>query len=286
MAETPFWDTETTWQSLLALKHRAPDGDGVRRVHRDGARLTLSRGGHWQCRGARLSQQARELLNQLAPIAAAPCEGFTAAQIAQSLDARTATAGAQVDRITGDADQIRLHRLRALVDAVIVGATTAIADTPRLTVRAVSGSHPVRVVLDRSRRLPHDHPLLQDGAAPTYRIVNEREPRDDDTVIAVPGMAPRNILDALADLGLTRILIEGGGRSVSRFYQADCLDRLHLVIAPVIIGQGPSGLDLPAIDSMAQAFRPVCHQYQLGPDVLFDLALDAERPDGPPDPGD
>lgn len=275
MAETPVWDTETAWRHLLALKDRAPDRDGRRALDGERGTLTLGPGGQWACQGASLSEPARELLDQLAPVAAAPGERYAIAQIAQSLDGRTATAGGRADRLTGDADQRRLHRVRALVDAVIVGAATALADNPRLTVRAVSGDPPVRVVLDRSRRLPDDHPLLCDEAAPTWRIIDRQDASSLRRVLAVPGMAPGDVLDTLAQRGLTRVLVEGGGRTVSRFLQAGCLDRLHLVIAPVLIGQGPSGLELPAIDGMEQALRPPWRQYQLGPDVLFDLTLGA-----------
>ena len=75
-------------------------------------------------------------------------------QIGQSLDGRIATASGQAEFINGPAGLAHLHRLRALVDAVIIGVGTALADDPQLTVRRVAGPHPARVVLDPSGRLP------------------------------------------------------------------------------------------------------------------------------------
>lgn len=275
MTERPFRDADTAWQLLRALKPRAADANGQRQAHCGNNTLTIRADGAWQSPGAGAESPGANLFDQLTPVTAPRGSRFAVAQIAQSLDGRTATARGQADRLTGEADQRRLHRVRALVDAVVIGAATALADDPQLTVRAVPGDQPVRVILDRSRRLPGDHYLLRDRTTATLRVVDAAHPEDDEGVLAVPGMAPADILDALARRGLTRVLIEGGGRTVSRFLEAGCLNRLHLVIAPVLLGQGPSGLELPAIDGMEQARRPRCRQHQLGPDVLFDLDLRA-----------
>ena len=68
-------------------------------------------------------------------------------------------------------------------------------------------------------------------------------------------LAPADILKALFDRGLKRILIEGGADTVSRFMQAGCLDRLHVIVAPIIMGSGRPGFSLPAIEHMDQAVR-------------------------------
>ena len=70
------------------------------------------------------------------------------AQLGQSLDGFIATRTGDADYVTGEEDRRHLHRLRALADAVVVGAGTAVADDPQLTVRACAGTNPVRVVLD------------------------------------------------------------------------------------------------------------------------------------------
>ena len=82
------------------------------------------------------------------------------AQIGQSLDGRVATETGHSHYINGPAGLAHLHRLRALVDAVVVGVGTALADDPQLTVRRVSGPHPARVVIDARGRLPGGAKLL------------------------------------------------------------------------------------------------------------------------------
>ena len=72
---------------------------------------------------------------------------------------------------------------------------------------------------------------------------------------------------------LRRVLVEGGGITVSRFLQAGLLDRLHVTVAPLLIGSGRAALTLPAIETLAQALRPRCRHFHLGEDVLFDLDL-------------
>src|SRR5437763_1488944 len=81
-------------------------------------------------------------------------ELMVVAQLGQSLDGRIATESGHSHYINGLEGLAHLHRLRALVDAVVVGVGTVIADDPQLTVRRVSGPQPARVVIDPSGRLP------------------------------------------------------------------------------------------------------------------------------------
>jgi diaminohydroxyphosphoribosylaminopyrimidine deaminase/5-amino-6-(5-phosphoribosylamino)uracil reductase len=84
-------------------------------------------------------------------------------QIGQSLDGRVATESGHSKYINGPAGLVHLHRLRALVDAVVVGVGTAIADDPQLTVRRVSGPQPARVVIDPKGRLGADARMFADN---------------------------------------------------------------------------------------------------------------------------
>jgi len=81
-------------------------------------------------------------------------------QIGQSLDGRVATETGHSHYINGPAGLAHLHRLRALVDAVVVGVGTALADDPQLTVRRVTGPQPARVVIDAGGRLPSGAPKM------------------------------------------------------------------------------------------------------------------------------
>src|ERR1044072_9056690 len=158
-------------------------------------------------------------------------------QIGQSIDGRIATATGHSKYINGPAGLAHLHRLRALVDAVLVGIGTAVADDPQLTVRRVAGPSPARIVLDPRGRLPSDARIL--AADSIRRLVITAEGvspslPDDVEIAQIPArggeIAPTAILSALAERGLRRILIEGGAHTVSRFIAAGCLDRLHVMV--------------------------------------------------------
>ncbi len=205
-------------------------------------------------------------------------------QIGQSLDGRIATLSGHSKYINGSEGLAHLHRLRALVDAVVVGAGTVRADDPQLTVREVAGPNPVRVVIDPRGTLPSTaRAFAADGI---HRIVISREDAptqsaDGVETIALPNtagiFAPEAILEALAARGLRRVLIEGGAQTLSRFLAAGCLDRLHVVVAPIILGSGIAGLALPPIARMDEAMRVPMHVHRLGDEVLFDCDL-SEQP--------
>ena len=83
------------------------------------------------------------------------------------------------------------------------------------------------------------------------------------------------LLAKLQERGYFRILIEGGGVTVSSFLQAGLLDRLHIAIAPVLIGQGRPAIRLPARPKLSDCLRPRHRVYRTGSDVLFDCDLRA-----------
>src|SRR5208337_4166086 len=89
--------------------------------------------------------------------------------------------------------------------------------------------------------------------------------------------APAAILCALADRGFRRLLIEGGAQTVSHFLSAGCLDRLHVVVAPIILGSGRPSLVLEPIERADQAMRPTAKAYPIGEEVLFDCDLSPQR---------
>jgi riboflavin-specific deaminase-like protein len=204
-------------------------------------------------------------------------------QVGQSLDGRIATADGHSHYINGPAAIVHLHRLRALVDAVVIGVGTAVADDPQLTVRhcltPARSVQPARVVIDPQARLPDDAKCLRDDGA--RRIVvqtcNRVRPKGVECAVMAPSnghVSPADILARLRGMGLNRILVEGGAKTLSRFLTAGCLDRLHVMVAPLIIGAGPVGLSLPPIARLDAALRPAVITYALpGGDVLFDCAL-------------
>jgi diaminohydroxyphosphoribosylaminopyrimidine deaminase/5-amino-6-(5-phosphoribosylamino)uracil reductase len=180
-------------------------------------------------------------------------------KLATSLDGRIATASGNSRWITGPAARERAHLLRATHDAVLVGTGTALADDPRLTCRlpGLEARSPVRIVLDRSMRLPATLRLFTEARETPSWVVTlnssdtaGRKARHDQgvTVIAVEADANGDldlaaVLKALGDKGLTRLLVEGGGTIAAALLRARLVDRLVWMRAPSLIG----GDGLPAV---------------------------------------
>ncbi len=212
-----------------------------------------------------------------------PREGLVLGRIAQSLDGRIATTSGASRWISGPQDIAHTHRLRALFDAVVVGAGTVRADDPLLTTRAVEGPSPVRVVLDPRRRLDARFQVFQDGPE-TLLLCAEDAPGPErlghahvlrlPCPIGAPGgdaFAIDAILATLAARGLHRVFVEGGGVTVSRFLAAGALDRLHVTIAPVLLGEGVPAFRLPPAASLPEAPRFDWTVHRLGADLLLDI---------------
>jgi diaminohydroxyphosphoribosylaminopyrimidine deaminase/5-amino-6-(5-phosphoribosylamino)uracil reductase len=233
---------------------------------------------------ASVDEHARELLDMYLPLCAGPGrESFVMAHLGQSLDGRVATITGASRFVTGPDDLRHTHRLRALFDAVVIGVQTANVDDPQLTTRLVPGRQPVRVVLDPRARLRAQLRVLCDGRAPTI-VVTARgswpEPRTLAPHVEVIEVASGADLLDLNDVqavlrarGLSRIFIEGGGLTVSRFLQAGLLQRLHLAVAPKIFGSGTPALQLAPIEHMSQVLTARCRRFALGADMLFDCDL-------------
>jgi len=220
--------------------------------------------------------------NSLTIIRDAPSDRpFVVAQLGQSLDGRIATTSGESRWINGDPALDHVHGLRASVDAVLIGVGTAIADDPLLTVRRVAGSNPARVIIDPNNRLPPHARCLMDGDG-VRRIVIRSDKyvsnSDDYETLCVPAISghlcPNDIIKGLFERGLRRILVEGGSQTISAFIDVDAVDRLHILMAPVIIGSGKSGLTLAPIAALSEAHRPATTSYGFGNgEILFDCDL-------------
>ena len=200
-------------------------------------------------------------------------------QIGQTLDGRVATATGRSLYINGRCALEHLHRLRAGVDAVLVGVGTVIADDPRLTVRLCDGASPVRAVIDPHGRVPPGARCLNDGATGTLVLCRDGvgvPGADRLTVPAGPDgtLDPGAILAALARRGLHRVLVEGGPTTLSHFLRAGAVDELHVMVAPKIFGSGREGITLPPIDRLEEALHPETRTWLFEDgDVLFQCDL-------------
>lgn len=193
-------------------------------------------------------------------------------KLATSLDGRIATATGQSRWITGAAARERAHLLRATHDAVLVGTGTALADDPQLTCRLPGLEHrsPVRIVLDRTLRLPHTLRLFAEArASPSWLVTSAAaDPAQRDvleklgvTVIAIApdaagGLDLAAVLRALGDRGLTRLLVEGGGSIAAAMLRAGLVDRLVWLHAPLLIGgDGVPAVGALGLDALGRAPR-------------------------------
>ena len=285
------------WALLLALRRHLresatvpprlglrlnPDGQPAVTPAADAAALLdIARDGAWTARIPLIPASA-ELLDLYLPLALASRDRpLTVAHLGQSLDGRIATLNGASCYVTGPENLTHLHRMRALSDAIVVGAGTVACDDPQLTTRRVAGPHPVRVVLDPRRRLAADHGLFHDRTAPTLLVCAEqwadRPAPGGAELLGVPLQGDtlnlQALLQRLRERGLFGVFIEGGGLTVSAFLEQGLLDRLHIAIAPLIIGSGRPGLTLPPIHDLSHGLRPRHRRHVMGEDVLFDCQL-------------
>jgi len=203
--------------------------------------------------------------------------------LGQSLDGFIAMHTGESQFVTGPENILHLHRMRALCDVVVVGAGTVAADNPQLTTRRVAGPNPLRVVFDPSRRLGSEYRVFDDADAPTVyactrTLIAAGETHFGRATIlgldtGSAGEQVVELLSALRDRGGRRIFVEGGGVTVSAFLEANLLDRLHVAIAPLIIGDGRPAIRLPARATLSDCHRPRYRVFRMGGDVLFDCDL-------------
>lgn len=218
-------------------------------------------------------------LNLYGPVARRDSEATIVGQIGQSLDGRIATPRGDARDVSGPDGLAHLHRLRALADGVVIGVKTAVHDAPRLTVRLCEGPNPARIVIDPRGRLPEDSPVLVPDGVRRIVIQAVDVPRPVGVeVIRLDSdggrFAPEAIVEALRRAGLSSFLIEGGSYTIAKFLEAGLLDRLHVAIAPLLIGGGPAGLTLlHQPEKLSDALRPDTRMFSLGSEVVFDCSF-------------
>ena len=166
---------------------------------------------------------------------------FVTWKYASTLDGRVAAADSTARWISSAAARADAHAIRAIVDAIVVGSGTVLADDPQLTVRDgednLAERQPLRVVLDRRHRTPQDARVL-DNAAETLLL---------DTAV------PRFALKALYDRGVRHLLLEGGPTLAGAFVEAHLVDEVVAYLAPTLLGAGPVALRDAGITTLTDA---------------------------------
>jgi riboflavin-specific deaminase-like protein len=290
--------SDAAWLLIRAAADAAPDFERAGRVARyaDDA-LEWIPGSGW--RSLLPADDPRQsALDLYLPICSATvARPIAVGHLGQSLDAFIATHSGDSQFVTGSANIVHLHRMRALCDVVIVGSGTVVADDPQLTTRHVPGPNPLRVVFDPARRV---------GPEPKYRVFNDPDaptlyfcaraliaPAEKQfgtaVIVSIEAEDPRSdaaLAEVFANLrrpGCARIFVEGGGVTVSAFLQANLLDRLHVAIAPLIIGDGRPAIRLAPQQRLRDCRRPQYRVFRMGGDMLFDCDLHSDATDAPDD---
>jgi diaminohydroxyphosphoribosylaminopyrimidine deaminase/5-amino-6-(5-phosphoribosylamino)uracil reductase len=190
-------------------------------------------------------------------------------KLAVSLDDKIAASGGRPVAITGEAARTRVHLLRAQSDAILVGIGTVLADDPLLTCRlpGMEARSPVRVVLDRALRIPGNSRLVHSAReTPLWVITSELAEAPAAMklgavaaqVIRVPpaasGLDLPAVLRALAERGITRLMVEGGSRVASSFVAAGLVDEIWLLRGREAIGaDGVAALDALPLGAITQS---------------------------------
>ncbi|MGF6309712.1 diaminohydroxyphosphoribosylaminopyrimidine deaminase/5-amino-6-(5-phosphoribosylamino)uracil reductase [Bradyrhizobium sp. i1.8.4] len=207
-------------------------------------------------------------------------------KLALSADDKIAGSGRKPIAITGEAARTRAHLLRAQSDAILVGIGTVKADDPLLTCRlpGMAARSPVRVVLDRALRISGDSRLVHSAReTPLWVMTSDMAEAPAAVklgaagaqVIRVAASAPAGLdvpaaLHALAQKGITRLMVEGGSRVAGSFIAAGLVDEIWLLRGPDPIGaDGVPALDAMPLDAITQSsgFK-VRASETLGKDVL------------------
>ena len=151
--------------------------------------------------------------------------------------------------LSNDYERVMVHKLRSEVDAIMVGTNTAVIDNPELTTRFYPGRSPVRVLVDKTGRIPRTHHIF-DGSAPTWIFTGQaKDSGFSNNIETVQCTFDDTVLDRiLAELYTRRIqslLVEGGARMITSFLEKQLWDEALVVRTPKILG---SGVKAPLIE--------------------------------------
>jgi diaminohydroxyphosphoribosylaminopyrimidine deaminase/5-amino-6-(5-phosphoribosylamino)uracil reductase len=206
---------------------------------------------------------------------------LVALKSAQSADGYVAQVPGKRHWVTGEEARAHAHLLRARYDAILVGIDTVLADDPELTCRlpGLESRSPLRVVLDSRLRLPATSKLARTARAVPVAVFTAAESGGGDLAalgvrlerVAAPSARPvlAPVLERLAALGITRLLVEGGPTVHAAFLDAKLVDEILIYRAAHTIGEGlraPAAFG--ATDLAVAPGIALTQRLALGPDVL------------------
>lgn len=213
-----------------------------------------------------LEKQARRLNERFIHnmVASRP---FVISKFAMTLDGKIATYNGHSQWITGEEARQDVHELRNEVDAILIGIGTVLKDNPALTTRLKgrTGKNPTRIILDRQLKTPLDAQILKTNIARTIIVTAEGQQEKTHTFkntgaefIYVPLVEGKldlhSMLDQLYKLGITDVLVEGGGEVNASFLRDGLIQKFLIYMAPKVLGGRHSitpftGMDVETIDA-------------------------------------
>jgi diaminohydroxyphosphoribosylaminopyrimidine deaminase/5-amino-6-(5-phosphoribosylamino)uracil reductase len=213
-------------------------------------------------------------------------------KLAVSSDGKAGLAGRKQAFITGDEAQARVHQLRAMSDAILVGIGTVLSDNPQLTSRlpGLFERSPKRVVLDARLRTPLSLAVVSTvRETPTIIVCSTKASPVAEEIVVHKGVKVirveeqngkldlDQVLKALAAEGITRLMVEGGPRVAASFVGAGLVDEVALLRGEKAIGDtGIDALDGMALSALTEGFTARGSE-KLGADTLehYERALQA-----------
>ncbi len=197
---------------------------------------------------------------------------FTCVHFAQTIDGKMATVTGKSKWIGNEENLVHAHRIRALVDAILVGANTFRIDKPKLDVRLVKGENPIKVIISNSKI---ELETLNEGKTFLFsnnHLVYENLPHqteaiqinNDENIISSEAL-----LTVLKQREIHSILVEGGAQTIRNFIEEKMVSRMEFHIAPIIFGSGKNSVELIEIEEINQAIvlkNPV--YYKMGNAIM------------------
>jgi len=166
---------------------------------------------------------------------------FVILKVATSIDGRIAGPYGRRIHFTCEKADREVHRLRAGVDAILIGRNTLVRDDPLLTVRFVKGKNPERIIISKSGRIPRSARIFSEGPLPVIVATNNANVSAEDVEIwhfkgnEIKGV---DLLKRAGSAGISSILIEGGTRTISWALREKIVDKIMIFISPIFVGKG------------------------------------------------
>ena len=213
---------------------------------------------------------------------------FVTLKFAQTLDGKIATANGDSKWISGPISLSLVHRLRSFHDAVLVGVDTIIQDDPQLDVRLVKGKNPYKIIVDSRLRTPLNSNILKGRAAlstiiATTALSSPKRIRLFRSKGAEVWILRRdssnqvdmsNLIFELGRKGIRSILVEGGTKIIQSFLKKRLVDHIFIFIAPKIIGNGMTALNIPSSPKFLSPDRISSYKlFQSGDDILLSMPV-------------